>query len=313
MAQSRDDTREACENVVILGGGPAGIAAALQLRRQGIDPLLIERDRLGGLLWNANCIENYPGLPDPLPGPELAQRLALQLRRAGVRRIGEDVRQVALSTAQGDAHLSRTAEFRLTTTQRPYRTRHLIIASGTRANRPRDLAVPPEAAAQVHTEVAALRDLRKMRVAIVGAGDAAFDYALNLGRHNDVLILARRAHSRALPLLRQRVAASPRIRYRAPCRVQQIAQSSSGRLRLTCDGETAPLEVDHLIFAIGREPAVGFLAPDVAQSRAALSEQGLLYFAGDVQSGIFRQAAIAAGDGIRVAMQIAQHRRKGRG
>ncbi|MBD3237191.1 MAG: FAD-dependent oxidoreductase, partial [Candidatus Eisenbacteria bacterium] len=183
MSAGEGAAGERCEEVVIVGGGPAGIAAALQLRRYGIDPLLIERTRLGGLLWNAYRIENYPALPDALPGPELAQRLALHLRRAQVRLLGAEVRGVGFAPTEDEPSRRRAEHvpcrrLRLTTSAGEIDTRRLLVATGTEARRPASPRVPPAAIERVHSEILALRDLRDARVAIIGGGDAACDYAL---------------------------------------------------------------------------------------------------------------------------------------
>ena len=113
------------EDVIVIGAGPAGIAAAIQLRRFGLDPLLLERDRLGGLLVNANLVENYPGFPEGIRGAELVKLFEAQLRRVGVSISVEE----ATALDYSDGFLIQTPRRRLT-------ARIVVIASGTHLQNP---------------------------------------------------------------------------------------------------------------------------------------------------------------------------------
>jgi len=286
------------EDVVIVGAGPAGIAAAIQLRRHGLSPLVFERRAPGGLLEEAHLIENYPGLTPPVPGPELAARLGEHLRRAEVR-----VEYTAVTLLDWDGQ-----DFQAQTASRVVRARIAVVATGTRA---RDLPEPPlpaAAAPRIHTGVTALRGRMGERIAILGAGDAAFDYALNLSRSNAVTILGRGPQPRCLPLLRARARAQRAITYRAGCRLARVAVAREGHLLLDLrgpDGSSTALAADHLLLAIGREPELGLLSPGLRDAAAALGARGVLQLIGDVGNGDCRQAAVAAGQGIAAAMRIA--------
>jgi thioredoxin reductase len=278
--------------VLIVGAGPAGIAAAIQLRRYGLEPILLECQRVGGLLWNANLVENYPGFPAGIPGPKLASLFERQLRRAGVKVVCDEV-----------TRLDYGGGWQVQTAQAQYSPDVVVIASGTQP-KPYPLEVPPEAQGRVFSEVWPLLDFRGKDIAIIGAGDAAFDYALNLaGRGNAVTILNRGDKTKCLPLLRERAAAQPLITYREQVTLHRLAYySTTGRLILFTDNYS--LFTDSLLFAIGRQPRLDFLSESVKRQATNLTQNGKLYIIGDVHNGLFRQAAIAAGDGLRAAMQI---------
>lgn len=281
--------------VSIIGAGPAGIAAAIQLKRSGMDPLVVEKDRVGGLLKNAHRVENYPGFPDGIAGLELVALLERQIAGLGIEVLFEEVINVGL-----DGHA-----FSVATTQRRWASRILVVASGTKPRKITDVALGPGTGERIFYEMYPLRDVAGKKIAIVGAGDAAFDYALNLARNNDILILSRSEKRRCLPLLGERAARSPRITVLDETLVHTVVVSGEG-LRIGClsgEGEAAHA-VDVLVFAIGREPQVDFLSEPLRNRRRELEERGLLYHIGDVHNGLFRQTAIAAGDGIKAAMRI---------
>jgi len=283
------------EAVSIIGAGPAGIAAAIQLKRSGMAPLVVEKERVGGLLKNAYWVENYPGFPGGIAGIDLVSLLERQLAGHGLEVLFEEVIHVELD---GDA-------FCVETTMRRWMSLIVIVASGTKPRKMPDVALRPGAEERIFYDMYPLRDVAGKKIAIVGAGDAAFDYALNLGRNNDILILSRSEKSRCLPLLRERAARSPRITVLNGTIVRRIAVSPEGlhiesvwREKQTCD------HCDFLVFAIGREPQLDFLSETVRKRRRELEESGRLYRIGDVHNGLFRQTAIAVGDGVKAAMRI---------
>jgi len=282
------------EDVTIIGAGPAGMAAAIQLRRWGLEPLLLERDHAGGLLVNAGLVENYPGFPRGIPGRELVELFTAQLAEAGASISYEEVRE-----------RDHEGAFLVRTSRREFGSRVVIIASGTEPVRPDGLEIGPEVAARVFHEVHPLFGTEQKRIAIVGAGDAAFDYALSLAGANEVFILNRGTGRRCLPLLWDRAQGSSAIDYQAETSVVALEASGDG-LVLRCrkpDGDWE-LAVDYVIFAIGRRPRQAFLTPRLREMIPALEGEGILHLAGDVKNDIYRQTAIATGDGVRAAMRI---------
>ncbi len=286
------------EQVIIIGGGPAGIAAAVQLHRQGLSPLLLEKDEIGGLLRNAHLVENYPGFPTGISGRELVSLFQQQLAVHKPKIVFEEV--LSLDFDQG--------MFSATTIHNVYHSQTVLIASGTEPHHFTDIAIPEEAASHVYYDVFPLLGVTGKKIIIVGAGDAAFDYALNLGEQNEVIVLNRSERVKCLSLLRERVEESRNIEYHELSRLTAIAPDSSGGVLLECASPQRTLQwrADYLIFAIGRKPQLGFLTERLQQRRQELEERGLLYLAGDVKNRSFRQTAIAVGDGVMAAMKIAR-------
>jgi thioredoxin reductase len=286
-------------SVAIIGAGPAGLAAAIQLRRYGIDLLLLEADAVGGLLRNANLVENYPGFPGGIPGMRLVSLFAEQLQQVGV----------AVTYARVTALDERGSYFHLETSAQVYQARLLVIATGSQAVTFQDFTIPDAARPRVLYEILPVIGVVDKRFTIVGAGDLAFDYALNLGKNNDITILNRGTDTRCLPLLKERVAVNPRIAYRENTCIEQICVTSDGGLSLACRSPEGRVSIacDYLLGAIGRMPQLDFLSEEFLQRAAEWQQQGRLYFIGDVKNQHYRQASIAIGDGVMAAMQI--HRR----
>jgi thioredoxin reductase (NADPH) len=282
--------------VLIIGAGPAGLAAALQLRRRGVDFKFFERQRVGGLLNNANWVENYPGFPGGIEGEALVERFHRQVIELGVEIAYEEVH--CLDYAMG--------QFRAETEQAVYLAPVAIIASGTIGNMPEGIITPPMLRERVLTEILPIKQVMGKRVVIIGAGDLAFDYALNLGRSNEVLILNRTWERKCLPLLWERASQLPGVSYREQTQLVGIEAGDQSALNLQTVspfGKQA-IPCDYLVYAIGRQPNTGFLAEHLLQIADELEQRGVLYRIGDVKNGIYRQAAIAVGDGILAAMQI---------
>jgi thioredoxin reductase len=291
--------------VAIIGAGPAGLTAAVQLRRYGISALLLEGERPGGLLHNANLVENYPGFPGGIPGADLVRLFTRQASQVGV----QVTPQAALRIEHG------TQGFHVHTETDQFQATVLVLATGTRPVAFPDAFLPAAARQRVFYEVHPLRQVAGMQVAIVGAGDAAFDYALNLARRNQVVILNRGTQVSCLPLLWERSLATPQIAYQPATRVVKLSALPDGRLRLECETPQggSSLEVDYLIGALGRLPRVELLSGIAAGIAAGIADvqslqsSGVLHIIGDVQRGRYRQTAIAVGDGMLAAMKIYQY------
>jgi len=285
--------------VAIIGGGPAGMICAVQLKRYGIELVLFERKRLGGLLWNANLVENYPGFPGGIPGAELAGRMIAQFESQSLAARPEEVIGV---DHDGESFLVAAGS---ETTKAAV----LVVATGTQPNRFPSGLIPPEAQNRVFYEVADLPDVRGKTVAVIGAGDAAFDYALQLSRRGcRALIFNRSSEIRSLPLLVSRAEASGQIEYHPNTALTAVKAGGDGlRLEMVDGRAEKTYKVDMLLGALGRTGCLPAFSPRLAADREKLSAAGQFHLIGDVHNGIYRQTAIAAGDGLRAAMIIYQY------
>lgn len=282
--------------VAIIGAGPAGMASGLQLKRHGVEVLIFERARVGGLLCNANLVENYPGFPQGISGRELVALMEQQVNLAGLRVTFEEVVEV------------RRAErlFKITTQGNEHVARVLIVATGTQAKTFREVDVPPQLAGRVYYEVFPLLHETGKRIAIVGAGDAAFDCALNLSRKNEILILNRGDETKCLPLLKQRAERSSRISYHTHIAIRQLEEGAQNGMAIHCNTPQGGrvINADYLVGAIGREARLDFISIPLRERMDGLVARGLLHVVGDVKNGHYRQTAIAVGEGIMAAMKI---------
>jgi len=285
-------------NVAIIGAGPCGIAAAIQLKRYGLDPVVFEAERIGGLLNNAHLVENYPGFPDGINGVELvklftrqAQSWLIKIRFEPVHSLTRHNRKFILETSAGTYHANT-----------------VVTASGTRPIMFTDIQIPEQVKDKVFYEVFDLAGVKGKNIAIIGGGDAAFDYALNLSRHNHITIINRSRKIRALPLLLERAQTNPQININLDCLLKCIRPHHPDSIELEyqeAQGESR-IPVNLLVFAVGRKPRLDFLPPGWETMGKEIDN---LYFCGDVINGTCRQTAIAVGDGIRAAMEICNRSR----
>jgi thioredoxin reductase len=254
------------EKVIIIGGGPAGIACAIQLKRYGIDPLLIERDEVGGLVKNAWRLDNYPGYPDGIAGIDLVGKLIRHLGRFEIRTLKSEIRTLKFSENQ----------FLLESEEEVFQCEFMVVATGTRSKYSGDR----------FTEVYPLRNVKGKRIAIVGAGDAAFDYAMTLSPHNTVHIHNRGMEIKCIPALLDIARKQENIEY--------------------FENSSPTDSYDYTIFATGREPDLGCMSDELKEMQSGLEQQGILYVIGDVKNGMVRQTSVATGDGIKAAMAIVE-------
>jgi thioredoxin reductase (NADPH) len=284
------------DRVAVIGAGPAGIAAAIQLNRFGLHAVVVEKHRIGGLLSSANLVENYPGFPAGISGPSLVNLFEEQLRNTTAEIIFEEVVDLRFENQT----------FCLVTDKRTLHAAFVIVASGTRPIELSGLQIPDGTDNAIHYDINPILAETGKRIVIIGAGDAAFDYALNLGKRNQVHILNRGTRVRCIPILWQRAIAMSTIAYSEETEALHVHRDSQGELSLECrSGEKGLwLNADHLVFAIGREPQLGFLSGFDRTSLTELERDGLIHFAGDVKNGSLRQTAIAIGDGAAAAMKI---------
>ncbi|MBO0773837.1 MAG: thioredoxin-disulfide reductase [Actinobacteria bacterium] len=299
-------------NVIIIGSGPAGYTAALYAARAQLQPLVFEGSvTAGGALMNTTDVENFPGFPDGMLGPDLMDAMRKQAERFGAQLIADDVTAVDL-----------TADPKLVTVgPDTYRARTVIIATGSSY---RELGVPGEKRLSGHgVSWCATCDgffFRGKDIAVIGGGDSAMEEALFLTRFADsVTVVHRRDTLRASKIMAERALANPKIRFLWDSVVTEVlgeTQTSGLRIQNTRTGEESILEVGGLFVAIGHEPRselfTGQLATDpdgyllVEQPSTRTAIPGV-FACGDVVDRTYRQAVTAAGTGCAAALDAERY------
>ncbi len=286
------------KDVVIIGAGPAGIATSIQLKRYAIDTVLLEKEEIGGLLRNANLVENYPGFPEGISGLNLVELFKKQLEHTGVTVGFEKVLELEY----------RDEMFFARTNERTIKSNIAVIATGTK---PKFFSSPPvsdKIKNRIFYEVYPIHGIKNKKIAVIGAGDAAFDYALNLSqKNNEVIILNRSKRAKCIPVLKEKCMKSDNISYLSDVGVREICNvGAKFLLSYTCNDsqDKIQIEADYVIVAIGREPCLDFLGSELKKNFENLINTGRLYMVGDIKNEMYRQTAICAGDGIKAAMKI---------
>ncbi len=282
------------KTVAIIGGGPAGVSAAIQLKRYGIDFYLFEKSRIGGLANNANLIENYPGIPRGVDGGKFSSILYHQLKEFKIAPVFEEVKKIEWN--------EKHENFNLITDKNSCYSEYVIAATGTIPVIPdvvRNFQSKSEE--RVYFDISDFPGTSGCKVAIIGGGDAAFDYALSLSKKNMVIIINRSKITRPLPFLLERVEENKLIRIVEDNELINIKESADEKLQLVVKRDSDDpkiFECDFLLCAAGRNPNSELF------KNISVPGHRLLY-AGDIRNGIFRQAVIAAGNGLKCAMKIA--------
>ncbi len=297
------------EKVLIVGSGPAGLTAAIYAARAGLEPVVIEGFERGGQLMLTTDVENYPGFPDGVLGPELMEQLRKQAERFGTRIIAADVDEVDFS-----AH-----PFRAWAGDDEYEAETVIISTGASA---RWLGIPGEERLRGHgVSACATCDgffFRDRELAVVGGGDSAMEEALFLTRFaSKVTIIHRRDEFRASEIMVRRALAHDKIDVVWDSVVEEVLgddEVTGVRIRNVKTGEVSVLAVDGMFVAIGHDPntavfrdqidldAKGYI---VLHGASRTSVPGV-FAGGDVADSVYRQAITAAGMGCQAALD-AQH------
>jgi len=293
---------------IILGSGPAGYTAAIYTARGNCCPLLISGHQPGGQLAGTTLVENFPGFPEGIDGPDLMERMRRQAERFGTIMVETLVTRVELDSPP----------FRLWAEDRLFRCRSLIICTGAS---PRMLGLPKEKELYGRgVSICATCDAffyRGKEVVVVGGGDTALEDALFLSRFaTRVTVVHRRDELRAGPLLRERALAGDKIDFRWDSAVAAIhgdlTRGVTGvQLKNLKTGAEDHLPCDGLFIAIGHIPNTGLFKNQLemddwgyltTRNGTETSVPGV-FAAGDVQDPFFRQAITAAGSGCMAAMQ----------
>jgi len=287
--------------VAIIGAGPTGITASIQLKRSGLTPLLLERARIGGLALNANLIENYPGFTSGITGKKLVEHFKRHLDRLNIKVTKRNVRRIEL-TRQG---------FKLVTDKGAFQSRTVIAASGTK---PLLAGIPGEKGlSQDNKLFYEIKDLppytKKDIFTVIGGGDAAFDYALNLAsRARRINVLFRSKRPKSLPLLIKRVKRKSSIKLfpnTVPISVELLDRVDKKSLTVTArsGNKITKIPGNYILIAVGREPCIEYLPDSLKRTEKTPG----FFPAGDIKKGNCRQIGIAVGDGLLAAMQVIKY------
>jgi thioredoxin reductase (NADPH) len=293
--------------VVIIGSGPAGLTAAVYAGRANLRPVVIEGIGAGGQLMLTTDVENFPGFPDGILGPELMMKFREQAERFGAEFVSADVHRVNLSSAP----------FGVWVGERELRSRSVIISTGASA---RMLGIESEQRLLGHgVSTCATCDgffFREKPIAVVGGGDSAVEEAIFLTKFaTSVTIVHRRNELRASKIMQDRAYANPKIDFKWNSTVENVIGNGSVEaieLRDTITGDASELAVNGLFVAIGHDPNTalfrgqldldenGYVVTEADSTRTSVEG---VFAAGDVQDHVYRQAITAAGSGCMAAME----------
>jgi thioredoxin reductase (NADPH) len=301
-------TPESIHELIILGSGPAGLTAAIYAARGRCCPTLIHGRQPGGQLTTTTAVDNFPGFPQGIDGPDLMENMRLQAERFGTQFVEGEVTRVDLETSP----------FKIWLGDDLYQCLTLIIATGAL---PRLLGLGNEEALYGRgVSVCATCDgffYRDKEVVVVGGGDTAIEEAVFLTRFaRRVTIVHRRDELRATPVLAQRALDHDQIAFRWDTVVTGIVADQSGvtgvRLNNLKTGSEEEFACDGVFIAIGHQPNTALFAGQLefdsegyikTRNGTETSVPGV-FAAGDVQDPIFRQAITAAGSGCMAAIQV---------
>jgi thioredoxin reductase (NADPH) len=294
------------QNVLIIGSGCAGLTAAIYAGRANLNPLVLDGHEPGGQLSLTTHVENYPGFPEGILGPELIENMRKQAQRFGAEFKAGAVTEVDLTKRP----------FRVTAGKDVYETRTIIVAAGASA---RLLGLKGERELIGHgVSTCATCDgyfFRGKAIAVVGGGDSAMEEANFLSRYaSRVYLIHRRPEFRASKIMVDRAKANEKIEFLTPFVVDEILAPEGlvkgVRIRETHNGNTREIDLDGVFVAIGHNPnSIVFRGKlDMDENGYLIPREGSLtsvpgvFIAGDVQDHRYRQAVTAAGSGCMAAM-----------
>jgi thioredoxin reductase (NADPH) len=297
------------ENLIILGGGPAGYTAALYAARANLEPLVIEGFQWGGQLQNTTDVENYPGYPEGIMGPEMMNQFRAQAERFGTRFVTDDADRVELT----DGGVQR-----LFVGDDEYVGKAVILSMGAE---PRRLGIPGELELSGHgVSTCGVCDgafFKGEEVAVIGGGDSAMEDSIFVSKYASTLtIVHRRDDFRASKIMLERALAQPNIETKTPFVPEEFLAGDDGkiraiRLRHAETGETEELEVGGAFVAIGHIPRSELVAEQVlvddggyvlTEGTSTRTNLAGVFAVGDLVDHTYRQAVTAAGTGCMGAL-----------
>jgi thioredoxin reductase (NADPH) len=292
-------------DIVIIGGGPAGLSAGIYTSRARLSTLLIERAAIGGQIINAALVENYPGFTAGIGGIDLTQSMHEQAVKFGTETLYDEVTGIEVS---GGRKIAKTS-------QGDFTAKAIIIAGGAERQK---LDVPGEKEFTGRgVSYCATCDgafFRDKAVVVVGGGNAAITEALELVKFaSSITVIHRRNELRATKIVQEKALAEPKIKFMLDTVVEEISGETFVeriKVRNLKTNETSLLKVDGVFVNVGSQPATGYLK-DVLELDAngaivtgkdmATAVPGI-FAAGDIRSGSIRQVIGAAGDGAIAAV-----------
>jgi thioredoxin reductase (NADPH) len=299
------------QDVIIIGSGPAGYTAALYTARANLRPLVFEGFAWGGLLQQTTDVENYPGFPEGVMGPEMMQKFRDQAERFGARLETEEAERVELADEPGGLH-------RVWVGDQEYTARTLVLAMGAEHKK---LSVQGEEDLSgrgvsycATCDAAFFKDAPTL---IVGGGDSAMEEAIFLSKFaSKVTIVHRRPEFRASKIMLERARSEPNIDFMVPYRVSEFVPGENGALGHatlvhTDTGEETRLAVSGSFIAIGHEPQSGLVRGQIdvdengyviTEGRSTRTNRPGVFAAGDLVDHAYRQAITAAGSGCQAAL-----------
>jgi thioredoxin reductase (NADPH) len=298
-----NDVRE----LIIIGGGPAGYTAALYSARANLRPLVIEGFAWGGQLMITSDVENYPGYPDGVMGPEMMQDFRKQAERFGAQFVTDDVTRVDFSARP----------FRVYVGDEEHLAQAVIVATGASA---RQLGIDSERALQgrgvSYCAVCDASFFREREVVVVGGGDSAMEEASFLTKFaTKVTVVHRRGDFRASQIMLDRARANPKIDWITSSVVEEVVGGETGqvisvRIRNLETDELRELPAQGIFVAIGHDPNTKLFVDQLDHDEAGylVTHEGTatnidgVFAAGDVVDHVYRQAVTAAGMGCMAAL-----------
>lgn len=299
------------ENTIIIGSGPAGYTAALYTSRANLSPLVIEGFAWGGLLQQTTDVENYPGFPEGIMGPELMTKLREQAERFGAKLITDQADRVELADQPGGVH-------RVWVGDVEHRARTVILAMGAEHKK---LDVPGEDELSgrgvsycATCDAAFFRDAQTI---VVGGGDSAMEEAIFLSKFaSKVTVVHRREEFRASKIMLERAREQQNIELLTPYTVERLDAGENGALSTAKlvnaqTGEHRQIPITGAFIAIGHEPQSALVAGQIdldengyaiVDGRSTRTNRPGVFAAGDLVDHTYRQAITAAGSGCQAAL-----------
>jgi thioredoxin reductase (NADPH) len=306
-----DSSSGEIENTIIIGSGPAGYTAALYTARANLSPLVIEGFAWGGLLQQTTDVENYPGFPEGIMGPEMMQKLRDQAERFGARLQTDQAERVELASEPGGIH-------RVWVGDVEHRARTIVLAMGAEHKK---LGVPGEEELSGRgVSYCATCDAAFFKGAptlIVGGGDSAMEEAIFLSKFaSAVTVVHRRDEFRASKIMLERAREQENIELLTPYTVRELLPGENGALSKAVlehshTGETRELEITGAFIAIGHEPQSELVRGQIdvdaegyvkVAGRSTRTNRPGVFAAGDLVDHTYRQAITAAGSGCQAAL-----------